>query len=277
MEETMSETQTAGETTGLDNQDTAPAEPKEPKETEGVSVEDIMEGAPEDPVSKAKAGTPKWVQKVIDQKTAKLRKVEAELNALKAKSASTNRPMPPDPDAFEDRGQYLKAQQEWKDQDDAWKEASRTAQISEREIEERRTKNIQRYHETSERMRSKYQDFDATINHTAYGDVEDFVLDSPLSPEIGYFLAKNPAELSRLQDLDGPSIAREIGKLEAKFETVQRRLSSNAPAPIKPVDGKDAEVKKELTADNSTMDEWYKDRERRRLEKIKRELNPQRE
>lgn len=65
------------------------------------------------------------------------------------------------------------------------------------------------------------------------------VLESEMSPQLAYHLAKNPDETERLNRLAPAALYRELGKLEAKLSSVPKPQPavSKAPAPIAPLSG----------------------------------------
>ena len=120
----------------------------------------------------------------------------------------------------------------------------------------------------AERVRNKYADFDDVISKMPSSPNLSFeVLTSDYAPEIGYYLSKNPDIAIKLRDLPPSRIAREIGKLEARFGDANAKFISNAPAPIIPVEGSDVPPKDESAM--STKD-WMALDKKRSLEKIKK-------
>jgi hypothetical protein len=81
-----------------------------------------------------------------------------------------------------------------------------------------------------------------------------YLIESEQGPELGYYLAKHPDEVTRLQKLSPSRVLAELGKLEAKLEKpaapnkadagVTKEVSK-APAPISPLEGKEAAVQKD--------------------------------
>lgn len=57
-------------------------------------------------------------------------------------------------------------------------------------------------------------------------------------PQLAYFLAKNPEEVEKLNDLAPLALSRAIGRLESRFTTAPQKTAAkvtNAPAPPNPV------------------------------------------
>ncbi len=116
-------------------------------------------------------------------------------------------------------------------------------------------------------MRAKYQDFDETVNSPVFTpELSVEILASEYAPEIGYYLAKNPAEAQRISSLSLNAIAREIGRLESKFTEGKSRLISGAPKPLTTVAGNDIVAK---DPSKMTDDEWYRWDKQEKIKKIK--------
>jgi hypothetical protein len=262
---------------GEDKTGTATVEKEAGEEKTGeaagdVSAEDIMSDAKSDNVAKAKAGTPFGVQKKIDKLTRKVAERDEEIEKLKSSAVPVDRPKPPVATDFEDSADFSKAMVEWKDADDAWKNKNSTAKQRQEEVESHHGDRLKAYDTNSQRMREKYPDFDDTVDHAPYADhIVPVILESDLAPEIGYFLAKNPAELQRIQSLSPIKAAVEVGILEAKFQSIQKNTVSKAPPVINELEGKDGGEIKEVN-DKTPIDEWMRHEKKRRLEKIKKKF-----
>lgn len=82
-----------------------------------------------------------------------------------------------------------------------------------------------------------------------------YLIESEFGPQLGYHLAKNPDEAARLRTLSPSRCLAELGKLETKFEKSATpapkadagatKEVSKAPAPIQPLEGKEASVTKD--------------------------------
>jgi hypothetical protein len=86
------------------------------------------------------------------------------------------------------------------------------------------------------------------------------MIESDQSADIVYHLAKNPEEAKRIAALPAYAQAKEIGKLEDRLSAKKPIKVSNAPEPIKPVDGGKNFTKK---LEDMTIDEMIEhDRKR---------------
>jgi hypothetical protein len=90
------------------------------------------------------------------------------------------------------------------------------------------------------------QDFDAVVGQSAVevaAHIRESILDSDRGPELAYHLAKHPQESQRLSAMPPLQAARELGRLEASFDTPAAdvdvpppvaRPVTNAPPPTRP-------------------------------------------
>ena len=89
----------------------------------------------------------------------------------------------------------------------------------------------------------KLPDYDDVIRSTPItlgNEVLQAIKESEVGPEVAYYLAKNPNDISRINQMSVASAVREIGKIEAKLTTVaptpkQTAKVTQAPEPIKPI------------------------------------------
>lgn len=248
-------------------------EKQEKKDGEIVSPEEIMSGSELSDVEKAKLGTPFGVQKRFDELTKKNRELETknkELESIKT-PVSKDRPLPPKNSDYVDDSEYQKALVEWKDADDDWKDAAKASETQGKEVAEHQNKNVQRYLDDSERMRAKFSDFDdiTSAENMQYAvEIAAMVLDTNHAPEMNYYLGKNPAELDRIQKLSPLKAAVEIGKLEARFESVRTKKTSKAPAVLNTIKSKSDTVIEDISKIKND-DAWFKARQAEKLRKLK--------
>ncbi|MES1989226.1 MAG: hypothetical protein V4440_14575 [Pseudomonadota bacterium] len=111
------------------------------------------------------------------------------------------------------------------------------AQRSQQSEQDRRTERQQELLENGER---KYEDFEDVVksDKTVYSQAAYLsILESDISSDIVYHLAKNQEEAKRIAALPAYAQAKEIGKLEDKLSAKAPVKTSNAPTPIKPIEG----------------------------------------
>ena len=241
----------------------------EVKETsDGLSLEEIASGT-----KKAKKGVQTRIDELTKEKYDAKREAEYwknkanEVKPVESAVIPSDRPLPPAESDFIDTMDYKKARVEYEDRLDAWKTSHRQTVETKKKQEEEITANISKFNTNSTKMREKYSDFDKAINEPLFTPVlSNEVMSSEYGPEIGYYLAKNPSEAIKLNQLSEKAIAKEIGKLEVRFSQAVKKTDSNAPAPLSPLKGDESPIK-----DPSKMsdDEWYKYEQQQKLKKLK--------
>lgn len=195
------------------------------------------------------------VQKRIDELTRKAKEAErtAEIwraEALKAKPAVVEPVKPvveepkakPTADQFETQEAFVEALTDWKlgERDKATEKKGK-----EDALRNEQTTAVQQFVAKTEAYKAEVTDFDDVM--AAAGDIQispaltHEVLTHENGPALQYYLAKNPAEADRLNQLSPLALAREIGRIESRFvsapaskEPTQEKVTK-APAPIIPV------------------------------------------
>lgn len=155
----------------------------------------------------------------------------------------------PDPNDFDSQIDYIDALTEWKLE-------QREKKQSEKQIEQQRQNEAQKKIDTFQKSLVEFKkiqpDFDEVLAEASDIEVsplvQDIVLDSEFSAQLVYELAKDPSLATKLNSLNAVQIARELGKLEAKFadsskENKQLKVSK-APPPLTPVTPKTSKVNK---------------------------------
>lgn len=87
--------------------------------------------------------------------------------------------------------------------------------------------------------RARWPDYDAVARNPSLlipDALAELIVESEIGPDLAYHLGKNPNEAARLARLSGKSLAKEIGKLEARLS--QPSSAPKVPsAPVRPVSG----------------------------------------
>jgi hypothetical protein len=86
----------------------------------------------------------------------------------------------------------------------------------------------------------KYDDFEEVVANSKYAisNAAYFaILETENAADVLYHLATNKADAERISALSPYAQAKEIGKLEDKLLAAPKKLTSDAPEPIKPVGG----------------------------------------
>jgi len=91
--------------------------------------------------------------------------------------------------------------------------------------------------------------------------VEDALLTLPGGPEATLFLAQNPAEAQKLQDVPEHLALAHVAQLTARLNPgFNRRATSNAPAPIRPIGG--SSTKSSVPLDELPYQDYKREREK---------------
>ena len=208
----------------------------------------------EAPPPAPKTYTEDEVKALRDAEAAKIRnkyerkmerqRIEAETRAKVAAEQQQKPDSPagkPTPDQFNDYAQYLEALAEFKAGEILTR---RETEKANKETQERqqsdRARTSERQTEMIEAGEAKYADFEDVVksDKTQYSQAAFLaMLESDLSHDIAYHLAKNQDEAKRIAALPAYAQAKEIGKLEDKLSAKPTKKPSNAPEPIKPVGG----------------------------------------
>ena len=109
------------------------------------------------------------------------------------------------------------------------------------------TARAETFEERVHQARSRMQDFDTVVGQSPVevaAHIRESILDSDRGPELAYHLAKHPQEAQRLSSMHPLQAARELGRLEASFDTpapaepaepaAAARPVPNAPPPTRP-------------------------------------------
>jgi hypothetical protein len=201
------------------------------------------------------------VQKKIDKLTRRLTDRERELEYWKnqaiakatpqaspkvdpkdePKASATRVEGEPNPDDFASVTDYFKALTKFeREQDRKVYEAKRAESDAQEAQKKKRDAHLARVDE----FRKTTADFAEAIEDVGdfplSPEFEDAIMDSELGPQLIYALAKDRAELERVSKLQGASLQRALGRIEAKIESQSSQdkpepKKSAAPTPIKPL------------------------------------------
>lgn len=90
-----------------------------------------------------------------------------------------------------------------------------------------------------EEARSKWADYEQVehrVGATIPPEMVELIKESEVGADVAYHLGKNPREVTRLAQMSGKQLAKEIGRLEARL-TAPRAAANVPPAPVRPVNG----------------------------------------
>ena len=173
-------------------------------------------------------------------------KLEEEVKTLRQQSApqkATNVEAKPQPSQFEDAFEYAEALAEWSTEQALVK---RDREEADRRVDAERQKVIATWATKVTAAKSELPDFDdmvASSDVVVPDHVRDAILESDVGPRILYELADNAELAKKISGMSLNASLREIGKLEARFESKTETKPSNpvgkskAPPPINPIRG----------------------------------------
>lgn len=231
--------------------ETPPPAAQTPEETvEAVAVTDTTDDSTEqgedaqqrDDKGRFKSG----IQGRMDELTRARREAEREAAYWKAVAegkGSDNTEVTPKPASseFATYDEYVEALSDWKA---GQKVATALAQRAEGAAT---TARAETFEERVSQARSRMSDFDTVVGKSSVevaSHIRESILDSDRGPELAYHLAKHPQEAQRLSSMHPLQAARELGRLEASFDTpapaepaepaAAARPVTNAPPPTRP-------------------------------------------
>lgn len=183
--------------------------------------------------------------------------LQREIDALKGKKsggpsqddATGSDPDEPKPGDFKTVGEYTRALTKYevaKAAKDAKAEAGANKQ------QEQANEVVSAFVKRQDEFKAATPDYEDVVGGTELiipNITMQYLIESEVGPQLGYYLAKNPDEVTRLKKLSPSRCVAELGKLETKFEKAAAPAKadaevakevSKAPAPISPLDGKQA-------------------------------------
>lgn len=158
-------------------------------------------------------------------------------NAEPAKPESRNDK--PRPENFDSHEEYVEALTDWKIES---RESQRKQQVEAERQREQTTKAQQTFKEKYQAAAKAHTDFEEMFAEYAEDTptsptMTQAVMESEHGSELMYYFLKNQNEAARIAGLTPIAAAREIGKIEAKFESKPetKKTVTNAPKPPSPV------------------------------------------
>lgn len=192
-------------------------------------------------------------KKRIDKLNSRLSEREREIAFLREQMAKTAQPKEevaqkseskgdgePNPDDFETIKDYTRAVAKWELAQDKKLQA-------EQELKSKQQKEVEAHNKRVEAFAKSQDDFWDVIEDVddiqASEPLQQLILESDLGPQLMYEIASNREEFLRLNALNERSLAREIGKLEAKLSSSKEvyqetKKPTKTPAPLKTVGNK---------------------------------------
>ena len=190
------------------------------------------------------------LNKRISDKDTFIRTQQSELDKLKnapvepvtTPAVNTSPDGKPQLDNFESYEDYNEALMDYKF---AKKETENSVNALAESEENERQERIKGFEQKANVFRTKQADFDEIANGPevarVYGQaphLADIVESSEAGPEIAYYFGNNPDKAAEIASMTPYAAAIEIGKLEAKVQTVPKPKNvTKAPTPVSPVGG----------------------------------------
>jgi len=211
----------------------------------------------------------KGVGKRIDELTHQRRSAERERDYWREMAMKGGQPQPeksapveapgeaPNPLSFDSEAEYQKAMDEWIDQRTEYKLSQREKQAQEAQTQQEKQEIVKSW----EKRQNQYADskddyYEVALNPDlpitdAMGDA---ITTSDNGPEVLYWLGSNPQEAARIAGLSAFAAAREIGRIEARFNGPPAKKTTKAPPPINPLSG--AGSKATTDPDKMPVKDW---------------------
>lgn len=193
------------------------------------------------------------VQKRITKLERKLerQRIETETRAKVVQELQA-RPEPsagkPRIEDYSDYSDYQEALTDWKVDEKLKSIESRKANEAAANNEQAQAARVkERQAELIETGERKYDDFEEVVksdSHTYSQAAYLAILESDISADIVYHLAKNQDEAKRISGLPAYAQAKEIGKLEDRIAAKKPIKTSNAPKPVEPIGSGSANAKR---------------------------------
>lgn len=194
--------------------------------------EDVVEEAePDTEEHKEKKG----FKKRIERFQRRLSEKEAEIEYWKNQVPKTEQPSDGKPklDQFHDPEQYAEALSDWKLEQKQQEQAARQLADKYREKESVIREVDPEYDDLIDDFKDKYK-------HVNAPEINQFIADSDIGPDIFYHLAKNHELVDKILKLPAHKRLGELGKIEAKLEKpekVEPNRVSKAPTPVSKTSG----------------------------------------
>jgi hypothetical protein len=165
---------------------------------------------------------------------------------------------PPDPRHYQNAVDYQAARAGWEaDKRYVTREMARERAVNEEREAAYQTSLARSYEERRDDARERLPDYDKVVGAAALEvstDVQMALLESEITPDLEYHLAKNPEKLRALNKMTPTQVAKEIGRLEVLLTKPAQNKATQAPPPVQPLKGGSAGPAK--TYASMDMDEY---------------------
>lgn len=118
--------------------------------------------------------------------------------------------------------------------------ADREATASTRQSQARQ-EALDTFHDRQDEAREKISDYDTVLaaakDRKVEAHVGELVVESEKGGLLAYYLAKNPAELAKLNGMSPLQAAKAVGALEHRLTLAKPKTATSAPKPATPLAG----------------------------------------
>lgn len=234
---------------------------------------------------KKKKEQPEWLKKRLDREKVAAERQAAEADRLKEENARLRAGYQPPPqvpqvpqnqpafdpnmpqrEQYNSDGEYFLALGDYRDHKRAQEAQFHQRQAAIKEHEEKFHSNLK---DAVEAGKSKYKDFEERTDYILYGDgfpsnraMAEAIVESSYKDDILYFLGTNVKEAERIARLNPVQAAKEIAKIEVRFDSRKKSNITKAPKVLAPLSGGKGSAT-HGDPNKMGMDEfraWYKDK-----------------
>jgi len=118
--------------------------------------------------------------------------------------------------------------------------SEREVQSATRQVQARQ-EAVEAFNDRMEEAREKIPDFDQVVQAAKGREIAphvgDLIVESEKGGLLAYYLAKNPAELAKLNGMSAIQAAKAVGALEHRLTLAKPKKTPSAPAPGTPITG----------------------------------------
>lgn len=247
--------------------DVASTEPTQDEDGQEETTDDGDEPSSKKP----KRGFDKRIAKEISRRTQAQQEAEywkkvalERGTAPQSTAVDTQQAPKPKFSDYNDIEAYTEAVTEWKlEQKLQATLQQREQQNAQKTLEQSYNQRVQEF----AKIKPDFADVLASSDLQISKPVTELIFESEVGPAIAYYLAENEEETERINRLSPARQLAEIGKIEAKLATPvvkEKKRVSQAPAPVKPVQGGAPVAAKTLDDPNLSPDDWIKLRNKAR-------------
>ncbi len=205
--------------------------------------------------------------------TGKL-EAESKLAEYEAREKAGPRPIPPDPNNFQDEAGVIdssKYQTQLSTYEDKLHEWRQTQTSTPDKPPESNAADLEQAHKEfstrAESLRAANPDFDEVTNREVFTDeMRDVMFSSDVGPQMAYYLGSNEEEAMRIGNLPHDEMLMELGAIQGRIKAPpNKREISEAPEPLNTLHGN---APAEKDPEKMSTDEWMEHEKKRQIKKM---------